>query len=258
MPKFNANLTMLFTEVDFLERFEKAAQAGFDAVEFLFPYQWPAGQLADLLQSNNLKLVLHNLPAGNWNAGERGIACIPGRESEFQDGVGSAVEYAKQLDCSLINCLAGLTPEDVSAELVNETLVNNVRFAADVLAKEGKTLLIEALNSKDVPGFHLVSSRDSLNLLAEVNRNNVRFQYDIYHMQRMEGDLVATITAHSDQIGHMQLADNPGRHEPGTGEINFTNLFRAIDETGYSGWIGCEYIPAASTEAGLSWLKAYT
>jgi hydroxypyruvate isomerase len=257
MPKFNANLTMLFTEVDFLERFKKAADQGFEGVEYLFPYDWPAGQLAALLDQHGLKQVLHNLPAGDWGAGERGIACLPGRQQEFQDGVGRAIEYAKTLDCPALNCLVGLTPASVSAEVVQQTLLDNLRFAADELSREGIKLLVEPLNDKDIPGFHLVTSKATIALLDELAHPNIKLQYDIYHMQRMEGELINTISQLADRIGHIQLADNPGRHEPGTGEINWKNLFKAIDETGYQGWIGCEYIPAAGTEAGLGWLGTY-
>lgn len=257
MPKFNANLTMLFTEVDFLERFELAAKNGFDAIEYLFPYEWSAAELADSLAKHDLKQVLHNLPAGDWGGGERGIACLPGREGEFQDGVGKGIEYATALNCPALNCLVGLTPDTVKADLVEKTLVENLRFAADALAKAGIKLLIEALNSKDIPGFHLVSSKDTMALIEKVDHPNVAFQYDIYHMQRMEGDLINTINSLVGSIGHMQLADNPGRHEPGSGEIHFGNLFKAIDDTGYQGWIGCEYIPAGDTAAGLGWLKQY-
>lgn len=257
MPKFNANLTMLFTEFDFYDRFDRAAKAGFSGVEYLFPYEWPAAELAEKLQENNLEQVLHNFPAGDWAGGERGIACLPGREGEFQDGVGRAIEYAKALGCPRLNCLAGLTPDNVPADTVKEVLINNLRFAAETLAKEDITLLVEPINCVDIPGFHLFTSSATMALLDEVGHDNILLQYDIYHMQRMEGDLINTITRLIDRIGHMQLADNPGRHEPGTGEINFVNLFKAIDDIGYQGWIGCEYIPAGDTEAGLGWLKRY-
>ncbi|HKI98163.1 MAG TPA: hydroxypyruvate isomerase [bacterium] len=257
MPKLNANLTMLFTEVDFLQRFEKAAQAGFKAVEFLFPFDHPAAQLADLLGQHKLKLVLHNLPAGDWGAGERGIAVLPDRVGEFQAGVGRAIEYAKALGCGQLNCLVGKTPAGVPAERVRKTLVENLRFAAEALAKEQIRLLVEPLNSQDVPGFHLVHSADALAVFDEVNHPNIWLQYDIYHMQIMEGNLTRTIHDRLLRIAHMQLADNPGRHEPGTGEIHYPNLLRFIDEAGYTGWIGCEYVPAGGTEAGLGWSKPY-
>ncbi len=257
MPRFCANLTMLFNEVDFLDRFEKAAKAGFKGVEYLFPYAWKKEQLVERLSAFGLTQVLHNLPAGDWNKGERGIACLPGRETEFQEGVGKAIEYAKALNCSQVNCLVGLTPAAVSAEKVRKTLIANLRFAAAALDKEGIRLLVEALNDKDVPGFHLVHTAEVLDLLKAVGHPNVYVQYDVYHMQIMEGNLIKTIQANIDQIAHIQIADNPGRNEPGTGEINYPNLFKAIDAAGYKGWIGCEYKPAAKTEDGIGWMKPY-
>jgi hydroxypyruvate isomerase len=257
MPKFCANLTMLFNEVDFLDRFEKAAKAGFKGVEYLFPYAWKKEQLVEKLGAFGLTQALHNLPAGDWNKGERGIACLPGRENEFQEGVGKAIEYAKALKCPQVNCLAGLTPAGVPADKVRQTLVANLRFAAAALEKEGIRLLVEALNDKDVPGFYLVRTSDVLDLIKEVGHRNVYVQYDVYHMQIMEGNLTKTIQANLEKIAHIQIADNPGRNEPGTGEINYPNLFKAIDAAGYKGWIGCEYKPAAKTEDGLGWLKLY-
>jgi len=257
MPKFSANLSMLFTEVAFLERFERAAAAGFRAVEYLFPYEWDKGVLAEQLKRCSLKQVLHNLPAGNWAGGERGIACIPGREEEFKDGVGKAIEYAKALKCPRVNCLVGLKPANTPPEKVRTTLVANLRFAADALQKAGIELLIEPLNSRMMPDFYLVHTQAALDLIQAVGHSNLRVQYDVFHMQIMEGNLTQTIQENLARIGHIQIADNPGRHEPGTGEINFTNLFRAIDAAGYDGWIGCEYAPAGKTEDGLQWLKPY-
>lgn len=257
MPKFSANLSMLFGEVDFLNRFEKAANAGFKGVEYLFPYEFNKEQLVNELGRFGLQQALHNLPAGDWQAGERGIACLPGREGEFQEGVGNAIEYAKALKCHRLNCLVGKTPVGASPEKVRQTLVNNLRFAATTLEKEGIRLLIEPLNDRDIPGFYLVHTRDAVELIEEVNHPNLWLQYDVYHMQIMEGNLTSTIQENIGRIAHIQIADNPGRHEPGSGEINFTNLFRSIDEVGYEGWIGCEYVPAASTEEGLQWIKPY-
>jgi len=257
MPKFCANLTMLFTEVDFLDRFEKAAKAGFKGVEYLFPYAWKKEQLVEKLGAFGLTQALHNLPAGDWNKGERGIACLPGRETEFQEGVGKAIEYAKALKCPQVNCLAGLTPAGVPADKVRQALVANLRFAAAALEKEGIRLLVEALNDKDVPGFYLVRTADVLALIKEVGHANVYVQYDVYHMQIMEGNLTKTIQANLDKIVHIQIADNPGRNEPGTGEINYPNLFKAIDAAGYKGWIGCEYKPAGKTEDGLGWIQPF-
>jgi hydroxypyruvate isomerase len=248
---------MLFHEVDFFDRFEKAAKAGFMGVEYLFPYAWKKEQLMEKLVAFGLTQVLHNLPAGDWNRGERGIACLPGRENEFQEGVGRAIEYAKALKCPQVNCLAGLTPAGVPAEKVRQTLVANLRFAAAALEKAGIRLLVEALNDRDVPGFSLVRTADVLALIKEVGHANVFVQYDVYHMQIMEGNLTKTIQANLDKIAHIQIADNPGRNEPGTGEINYPNLFKAIDAAGYKGWIGCEYKPVGKTEDGLGWVAPY-
>lgn len=257
MPKFSANLSMLFTEVDFLDRFASAAKAGFKAVEYMFPYEWSKEELAGALESNQLQQVLFNLPAGDWAGGERGIACIPGREGEFKDGVESALAYAEALRCPTVNCLIGLTPEGVSADKVRRLLVGNLRFAAAALEEKGVQLVVEMLSHKAVPGFYLVKTRDALQLLEEVNHPNIKMQYDVYHMQIMEGNLIDTLSANMSRIGHIQIADNPGRHEPGTGEINCPNVFAAIDAAGYQGWIGCEYAPAGTTEEGLGWMAPY-
>ena len=257
MPKFAANLTMLFNEVDFLDRFAAAAKAGFAGVEYLFPYDFPPELLAERLQHCGLTQVLHNLPAGDWGAGERGIACLPDRVGEFQDSVGRALTYARALGCGQLNCLAGITPNDVAPDRVQQTLVENLRFAARELGAAGIRLLTESINTRDIPGFHLHNTPQALALMDEVAADNLFLQYDIYHMQIMEGDLATTIARHLPRIGHMQLADNPGRHEPGTGEINYRFLFQHIDKLGYAGWIGCEYKPAGSTTAGLGWVQNY-
>ncbi len=256
MIRFSANLTMLFTEVDFLQRFERAAKAGFKAVEYMFPYSWEKGELAEYLKRYGLRQVLFNLPAGHWADGERGIACLADREGEFRDGVGQAIEYAKALECSLVNCLVCKAPAE-SPEKARRTLVGNLRFAASALEKEKIRLLVEPLNPLDVPGFYLYGTNDALQLIEEVGHPNLWLQYDIYHMQIMEGNLMRTIEANIGRIAHIQVADNPGRHEPGTGEINFPNIFRFLDRLGYDGWIGCEYKPLGSTEEGLGWMKPY-
>jgi hydroxypyruvate isomerase len=253
MPKLAANLTMLFNEVGFLDRFEAAARAGFRGVEFLFPYAFHADQIADRLNRFQLDLVLHNLPAGNWDAGERGIACHPDRVGEFQDGVGEAIKYAKALGVRQLNCLVGIAPTDARREQAQETLVENLRFAAGALATEQIDLLIEPINTFDIPGFFLSRTSQALALIEQVNAPNLYVQYDIYHMQRMEGEIAATLKARLPQIRHVQLADNPGRNEPGTGELNYAFLFQWLDEIGYTGWVGCEYKPRAGTEAGLGW-----
>ncbi len=248
---------MLFYEVDFLDRFERASRAGFKGVECQVPYQWEKETLAERLNKYGLELALHNLPPGDLSAGERGLACLPGREGEFRESVGLAIEYARFLGCRRLNCLAGIPSAEAPAEKTRRTLVDNLRFAAAALEKEGISLLVEALNRYDVPGFYLNNTRDTLRLIDEVNHTNLWFQYDIYHMQIMEGNLMKTIRENLARIAHIQLADNPGRHEPGTGEINFPNLLRFIDEAGYNGWVGCEYRPAGATEEGLKWAEPY-
>jgi len=257
MPKFNANLTMLFNEVDFLDRFEAAAKAGFNGVEYLFPYPYPKEQLAEKLAKHRLTQVLHNLPAGDWAKGERGIACLPQRVGEFQDGVGKAIEYATTLGCKQVNCLAGIAPSGLAADKLQETFAANLKFAADKLKAAGIRLLIEPCNTRDIPGFYLNHSKQALAIIDQVGSDNLHLQYDIYHMQIMEGDLAPTIQRNLARIPHMQLADNPGRNEPGTGEINYPFLFQFIDRLGYAGWIGCEYKPAKTTVEGLAWVKPY-
>ena len=258
MPKFAANLTMLFNEVPFLERFAAAKAAGFEAVEYLFPYPYDKNELAGLLKTHGLKQVLHNLPAGNWDAGERGIACHPDRVEEFRAGVDQAIAYATALGCHQVNCLAGKVPAGVSPAQAQATFVSNLKYAADKLKAAGLKLLIEPINSYDIPGFFLNTTAQALAVLDAVGSDNLYIQYDIYHAQRMEGELAATVQKHLARIAHIQLADNPGRNEPGTGEINYPFLFRHLDAIGYTGWIGCEYKPRTTTSDGLGWIKALT
>lgn len=255
MPKFAANLTMLFTELPFLERFGAAAKAGFQGVEYLFPYAYPKDELADCLREHRLVQVLHNLPAGNWEAGERGIACHPDRVDEFREGVARAIDYAQALGCRQLNCLVGVPPAGVSGELVRYVLTSNLRYAAGHLAEAGIRLLVEPINTFDIPGFYLSRTDQASALIGEVGSDNMFIQYDIYHAQRMEGELAGTLARHLPRIAHIQLADNPGRHEPGSGEINFPWLLGHLDELGYTGWVGCEYKPATTTVEGLGWLK---
>lgn len=257
MPRFCANLTMLFNEVEFVDRFGAAAGAGFKGVEYLFPYSYEKDLLADRLRQNDLVQVLHNLPSGDWDGGERGIACHPDRTGEFQDGVGQAIEYATALECGQVNCLAGIAPEGVDPDRLRTTLVDNLAFAANQLLSHGIKLLIEPINTRDIPGFFLNHTTQAMEIIDAVASDNLALQYDIYHMQIMEGDLAPTIERLLGSIAHMQLADNPGRHEPGTGEINYPFLFQHIDKLGYEGWIGCEYKPATTTEEGLAWVKPY-
>jgi len=253
MPKFAANLTMLFNELEFTERFEAAAKAGFRGVEYLFPYAYPKDVLAEKLARFELKQVLHNLPAGDWAKGERGIAVLPERVGEFQDGVGKAIEYAQALGCTQLNVLAGIRPAGVPEERIRETLVANLRFAAGKRQAAGIRLLVEAINTRDIPGFYVSGTAQTLELIAATGSDNIFLQYDIYHMQRMEGELAATMEKHLARIAHIQLADNPGRNEPGTGEIHYPFLFALLDRLGYAGWIGCEYKPRTTTLEGLGW-----
>jgi hydroxypyruvate isomerase len=255
MPQFAANLTMLFNEHPFLDRFEAAAKAGFKAVEFLFPYAYPVAELQQRLKSNGLKLVLHNLPAGDWDAGDRGLACDPKRVDEFRAGVARGIEYGTALGVPHLNCLAGKAPAGVADAALRSTFVANLRYAAVELKKARLNLLIEPINRFDVPGFYLNFTAQALSILDEVGADNAFVQYDIYHAQRMEGELANTMSAQLARIGHIQLADNPGRNEPGSGEINYAFLFKHLDRIGYKGWIGCEYKPAAGTEAGLGWIQ---
>ena len=257
MPNFAANLSMQFNEHGFLDRFKAASRCGFKGVEYLFPYDFDKEDIADRLQSNGLQQVLFNLPAGNWSAGERGLTCLPDRAGEFQDSIGIALEYAAALDCSMLHTMAGICPEGADAELVRQVYVDNVRYAAAELAKEEKTLVLEPINFKDMPGFYINYSWQAIEVIKEIDASNLKLQFDIYHAQRMEGDLLNTIRDNVGVIAHMQLADNPGRHEPGSGEIDYPFLFDAIDAAGYTGWIGCEYIPAAGTEEGLGWLAPH-
>ena len=256
MPKFAANLTMMFNEVSFLERFDAAAAAGFEAVEFLFPYDFEPQAIRDKLDANNLQLILHNLPAGDWGAGDRGNACDPARVGEFQQGVDRAIKYATALGCTRINCLAGKVSPD-HQERARRTLVENLRYAAGRLKEAGITLLLEPINTRDIPGFFVSRSRQALEIIDDVGADNLKLQFDLYHAQVMEGDLTHTIETQFGRIAHLQLADNPGRHEPGTGEINYPFLFRRLDELKYEGWIGCEYKPLTTTTEGLGWFAPW-
>src|SRR5688572_25359798 len=257
MPQLAANLTMLWNELDFMDRFAAAAKAGFRGVEYLFPYDYDKQRIAGELKKHNLAQVLHNLPAGNWAQGERGIGCHGDRVKEFQEGVDRAIEYATALGCKQVNCLAGIRPANRDPNEARETFIRNLQYAAPRLKAAGIKLLIEAINTRDIPGFFLTTTKQALDIIKAVGSDNLFVQYDIYHMQIMEGDLARTIEANLPVIPHMQLADNPGRNEPGTGEINYPFLFRHIDDLGYPGWIGCEYKPATTTDAGLGWVRPW-
>jgi hydroxypyruvate isomerase len=259
MPMLNlaANLSFMFGEVEFLDRFKAAAAGGFRGVEYMFPYDYDAIQLRETLDEHRLTQILFNLPAGNWAAGERGIACHPNRVPEFRDGVARALEYAKVLGCTRVNCLAGIVPPGVDDAAWRDTLVSNLRFAAQRFESAGITLLVESINTSDVPGFALHRTRQAIEVCAAVACANLLLQYDVYHMQRMGEDVVEMISRELSSIGHIQIADVPGRHEPGTGSIDFAAVFEVLERLGYSGWIGCEYTPAGRTSDGLRWLTQF-
>jgi hydroxypyruvate isomerase len=256
MPRFSANLSMLFTEHAFLDRFDAAARAGFKAVEYVGAYDHTPEVVVERLKSNSLTQALFNLPAGNWAGGERGIAVLPDRVEEFRKSVDMAINYARATGCDRLNCLAGIAPAGIDRAVLEDTFVANLKYAAPRFADVGVKLLIEAINTRvDIPGFFLNGSAQALKIIDRVGSDNLYFQYDIYHMQVMEGDLARTIENNLDRIAHIQIADNPGRHEPGTGEINYPYLYDFLDRIGYSGWVGAEYKPKAGTEAGLGWFR---
>ncbi|TWI70124.1 hydroxypyruvate isomerase [Pseudoduganella lurida] len=256
MPKFAANLTLMFTEVPFLDRFAAARAAGFDAVECQFPYAHPADEIRARLDEHNLQLVLMNMPGGDWATGERGLACDPRRDQEFRASVQLAVDYATRLGVTLLHCLAGVVPPGMDLRRARETYLFNVDYAARLCAPRGIRVLIEPLNTEDVPGYFLSRTEQALDVLAAVANPNLSLQYDVYHMHRMGEDVVATLRRAAPQIRHVQMADAPGRHEPGTGDIDYAGVFRLLDELQYDGWVGCEYIPLSGTVAGLEWRTA--
>ncbi len=257
MPKFAANLTMLFTEVPFMERFVSAREAGFSAIEYLFPYEFNAVELKAQLGQNRLTQVLFNLPAGKWEEGERGIAANPERIEEFRAGVAKAVEYALALGVGRLNCMSGKRISGYDEDKQWSTLVGNVRYAATVLQEKGLRLMVEPINHFDIHGFFLNRTEQALKLIDDVGMQNVFLQYDVYHAQREEGDLAATLRKHIDKIGHIQIADNPGRHQPGTGEINFPFIFKEIDASGYRGYVGLEYVPIPDSKSSLAWITEF-
>lgn len=257
MAQFAANLTMLFTEVPFLERFEKAHNAGFKAVEFLFPYAFEGHVLSQKLEQYGLEQALFNMPPGNWDAGERGFAAIPGREHEFKESVDIALTYAKALNCKKVHAMSGLIDERFSYEKHVNTFIQNIRYAADAFAKHGIELMIEPLNNRDVPNYFVANQRVAVELIKQVDRPNVKLQLDLYHAQIMDGDLTHLIQDLALYTGHIQIASIPERHEPSEGEVNYPYLFNILDKSGYKGWIGCEYNPKNKTEDGLAWVQPY-
>jgi 2-dehydrotetronate isomerase len=257
MPAFAANLSFLFDELPFLDRFAAAAKAGFKAVELLFPYDYPASDIAARLKQHQLQNVLFNLPPGDWSAGERGIAILPGREAEFADGVAKAIEYAKQLDCPRLHALAGIAPAGADKAALRQTYISNLKYAANQLAKHQLTLMIEPINTRDMPGYFLNTQAEAFSICQEVGAPNIKMQMDIYHMQMMGEDLEANIRRYLPHVGHMQIANVPGRHEADKGDINYLPLFDLMDELKYAGWIGCEYKPKTTTLEGLGWFDKY-
>jgi hydroxypyruvate isomerase len=257
MPRLAANLSMMFNEVPFLDRFEAAAKQGFAACEFLFPYEFPAAELKRRLDGAGLKQVLFNMPPGDWANGERGTASLPGRQAEFRDGVKKALDYAATLDCPLVHCMAGIPPAGTAFGTAAALYAGNVAWAAELAAKAGVRLCLEPINHRDMPGFHLNTMAQAAAVIAAIGAEKVGLQFDIYHCQITEGDITKRMELHMPIIAHMQLADVPARNEPGTGEIGWPYVFRRIDELGYQGWIGCEYRPAGDTVAGLAWRKQF-
>ncbi len=256
MLKFSANLSMLFTELPFLDRFEAAANAGFKAVEYVAPYAYRENDIISKLTKFNLTQALFNMPAGNWEKGDRGLACDLARVAEFAASIPTTIAWAKALNCKTVNCLAGIAPANIAPVILWQTYVNNIAKAGAALNAAGIQLVIEAINIYDIPGYFLNRSNDAIRAIVE-SGEPIKFQYDVYHMQRMEGELTHTLTRLMPQIGHIQIADAPLRHEPGTGEINYRHILRHIESLGYDGWIGCEYKPRTTTQDGLSWMQDY-
>lgn len=264
MPRFAANLSMLYNEHDFLDRFAAAARDGFGGVEYLFPYAHPVEALAERLQANGLQQVLFNAPPGDWDAGERGLACRPGREDEFIAGIERAMAYARVLQCPRVHVMAGLLPEGATRESVRDTYVRNLSRAAAIAAEAGVTLLLEPINERDMPGFFLNRQDQAHALVGEIGASNVKVQMDLYHAQVVEGDLAMKVRRWlpTGQVGHVQIAGVPERHEPDIGEVNYPYLFALLDELGWDGWIGCEYRPkrgavGGGTSQGLGWMRPY-
>lgn len=257
MPRFAANLSLMFNELPFLDRFEAAAKAGFQAVEFLFPYDFPAAEIATRLKDAGLRQVLFNTPPGDWSRGERGLAAQPGRQAEFREGFLKALDYAAALGCPRLHVMSGLAPEGVAHDTMTGVLAANLDWAAERANPAGVKPVIEPINHRDIPGFFMHTTDQAAAVIAALGPERVGMQFDLYHCQITEGDIVKRVEKHLALIAHMQVADNPGRNEPGTGEVNWPFVFRRIDELGFRGWIGCEYRPAGETVAGLSWFAPY-
>jgi hydroxypyruvate isomerase len=257
MPNFAANLSMMFQEHAFLDRFGEAARCGFRGVEFLFPYEHAKEDIRARLREHQLTQALFNLPPGNWAKGERGVAILPGRENEFRGYVAQAIDYARALECEQLHVMAGLVPQGADAQTLERTFVENLRYAAAQMKTHGIRALIEPINTIDIPGYFLNTTEQARRIMQQVGSDNLFLQLDLYHRQIMQGNLAATIETHLPVVRHMQIAGVPGRHEPDVGEINHPFLFDLIDRLGYAGWIGCEYRPKAATAAGLGWAHGY-
>ena len=254
MPRFAANLSLMFTEQPPLARPAAAAQAGFRAIEVQFPYDMPCGDFAHACRKAGVEAVLINFPAGDAAKGDRGLGALPTRRDEFRAGIETAKRYLAATGAKRVNLLAGIPGPDIEPARARATLVENIRFAADAVADLGVTVCVEAINTRDVPGFFASGSDQVVALIDDSGARNAALQYDLYHMQIMEGDLIPTFARLKPRIGHIQFADTPGRHEPGTGEINFANVFAALDREGWDGWVAAEYRPSGRTEESLAWL----
>ena len=257
MPKLAADLSMMYQEHDFLDRFAAAAGHGFKGVEFLFPYDFAAEDIADKLKAAGLQQALFNLPPGDWAAGERGFGALPGREAEFDAALKKALAYASVIGNDRIHVMSGIPGPDADPALCHAALVANLKRAAPLAKAAGKTLVLEPINTRDMPGYFLNYQAQARGIIEEVGADNVRLQFDFYHCQIMEGDLAVHLRSFIDIIGHIQIAGVPERHEPDVGEIHFPYLFELIDTLGYDGWVGCEYRPRAGTGAGLGWAKEW-
>ncbi len=258
MPRFAANLSMMYSEVNFLDRFAAATDDGFKAVEYQFPYAFRVDDIAHRLQQTGLTLALFNLPPGHWEAGERGLACLPGRREAFERSLDVGLTYALATEARQIHVMAGIAASDMDPALLRKTYVDNLRLACDRLAEHGITALIEPINRRDVPGYFLTHQQQAHDICAEVDRPNIRVQMDLYHCQIIEGDLAYRIKKHFTGIGHLQIAGVPQRHEPDEGEVNYAFIFDLLDRMGYAGYIGCEYHPRGKTSAGLQWMNRWT
>jgi hydroxypyruvate isomerase len=257
MPRFAANLSMMFNEVPFLDRFAAARKAGFEGVEFLFPYDFPAAEIRARLHGEGLTQVLFNMPPGDWANGERGLASLPGRQSEFREAVKRALDYAAVLECRHLHCMAGIPHAGVAPGTAAALYAVNLAWATEQASPAGVKLVIEPINQRDMPGYFLNTQAQGAAVIEAIGPDRLGLQFDLYHVQIAEGDITQRMEKHMPVISHMQIADVPTRNEPGTGEIGWAYVFRRMDELGYAGWVGCEYRPAGDTVAGLGWRERF-